>query len=140
MTTGSRPPGRSTDLGVRRYAGPLLAYHVLIIAGGATFLAGIAWSAALWSVAGLAVLMAGLVLHVLVLYSTAKRAGQGLPSSSASLGNQHLVQGASPEVPSLCPACGLRADTAARTCPRCGKFLVRTQASQIVSAVVEGTR
>jgi hypothetical protein len=140
MTTGPRPPGRRTDLGVRRYAGPLLAYHVLIIGGGATFLAGIAWSAALWSVSGLAVLIAGLVLHVLVLYSTAKRAGQGLPGSSLSLGNQDLIHGPSPAVPSLCPTCGLRADTAARTCPRCGKFLVRARAPQIVSAVVEGAR
>jgi hypothetical protein len=107
------------------YLGPLVAYHVLIVGGGAVFLAGVVWSSPLWIGCGLAVLILGIAIHLWVLYSTAKRVPQGpavLPRSSGAGATR-----GGPAAPSvrMCPTCGFRGELDRPNCPRCGKFLIR---------------
>jgi hypothetical protein len=116
---------------LRRYLGPLLAYHVLIIGGGAGLVAGIAWGSTFWAAVGLSALIAGVGIHLLVLYSTAKRVTQEAQRPTNSAENRESAARFAPGVRRLCPSCGFRGETADRACPRCGKFLIVVQPASV---------
>ena len=110
---------------VGRYLGPLVAYHVLIVSGGAVFLVGAVWRSAWWTGFGLAVLIGGIAIHVWVLYSTAKRVPQGPVLSPRPSAGGTARAGPVAHSVWMCPTCGFRGELDLPNCPRCGKFLVR---------------
>lgn len=115
-------PGR---VAAGRTLGALLAYHVLILAGGALTIEGILGGSPDLRDFGLAVLGAGIVTVVLVLVGSGRRA---LAAARAAQRSGALERPVSAVRSWTCPRCAARGTGPTVTCPRCGALVAGTGA------------
>ncbi|MFZ0891960.1 MAG: hypothetical protein WB778_02005 [Thermoplasmata archaeon] len=107
---------------VGEVVGPLLTYHVLLLAGAFLLLAGYARGDALWMVAGASLIVAGIVVEIAILWWTASMIRHA-PYPRDERGSKET-----PEAPTkwsrLCTSCGWKGHAPTVLCPRCQRLTV----------------
>ncbi|MGC2035263.1 MAG: hypothetical protein WA761_07470 [Thermoplasmata archaeon] len=105
--------------------GPLLMYHVLLLAGGFVVIAGYLRHSFPWTVLGWALIVGGILIELTILWWSVRlvrRQPVDPAPSASSIGSPG--PGAGP-ARWICVACGWRGPEGNRFCPRCGKVMVR---------------
>lgn len=105
---------------LRRLAGPLVIYHVMILIGAFLIIAGGSWG--YWRLVGAVLVGAGIAVELSILAWSASLA----TSASTRTGEfDSTLPTSAPGAPRrICVACGQEGSVATLTCPRCGKPVV----------------
>jgi len=109
----------------RSVVGPLVAYHVLVLAGAYFILLGFVGGSRNLELAGVGVVAAGILTELWVLRWSARlvrRAADRGAGERISTGQSSLYL---PPKASLCVRCGAHESGVRRTCSRCGNPMVR---------------
>jgi len=110
----------------RRLWAALLAYHALVVGGGALAVLGWVRAETPWVFGGLALLALGIGIQVAVLgWSTRiiRRAARGPPVSPPAAAVE--ASSARRRGSGFCPSCGWKGILETSNCPRCGRPSVR---------------
>ena len=102
---------------------PLLAYHALIVVGGAILIEGWIHGSGAWMAVGLGILLVGLATVVAVLVWAARLAvdaGRAIPVREVR------SPAPAPRGGTICPRCAWSGPGRRVTCPRCGATVVPT--------------